>query len=453
MQTLQTFIPTVSKTFTEPKHLKALTDIIELSETTALRECVSVSPRHGKTETLMHGIAYLLKKDPSLQCAYITNAGNLAKSKSRRAKMFAEQAGLELAKGSKAVHEWRTPQGGGLLATSIGGPLTGHGVDFMVVDDPYKNRQEAESETVRETVWDWFINVAYTRLEPGASCIINMARWHEDDLIGRLLSIEHASPWHGTTLPALLDGPLGVETIPLWPEKFSVEHLLRIRQQVGSYVWESLYQGRPSAREGNVFKRVWFDDSHRYSDLGSLGDLKHRVLSVDGAWKDGVGNDYSCLQVWDWRGKNNFALVDNVKLRLELPDLINAIIYQATRYNPNVIAIENSASGIGALQVLRRETTLPVVAVQAVGQSKEQKAESVAPLFQAGVTKFPRGAPWLTGYVDEFCAFPNAKHDDQVDASYLALNRLQQVSAGNVVDLFGYGSRGHGFASAGIFGR
>ncbi len=452
MSRLATFIPTVSKTFTEPKHLKPLTDLIELSRTTALRECVSVSPRHGKTETLTHGIAYLLKHDPTTQCAYITNAGNLAKSKSRRAKMFAEMSGVELAKGSKAVHEWRTPQGGGLLATSIGGPLTGHGVQFMVIDDPYKNRQEAESEIVRETVWDWFINVAYTRLEPGASVIVNMARWHEDDLIGRLLNPEYSkAPWHLLTLPALGFGPTGVEDQPLWPEKFSLEHLLRIKAQVGPYVWESLYQGRPSAREGNIFKREWFGAKSRYSDLASLGDLRHRVLAVDGAWKDGVGNDYSSLQVWDWRGKNNFALVDRVKLRLELPDLINAIIFLAARWNPNVIAIENSASGIGALQVLRRETPLPVVAVSAVGQSKEQKAESVAPLYQAGVTKFPLGAPWFGEYVNEHCGFPNATHDDDVDASYLALNRLQQISAGNVVDLFG-GGYGH-LARASIYGR
>ena len=433
--------------------MKPLTDLIELSRSCALRELTSVPPRHGKTETLTHGIAYLLKHDPEIQCAYITNAGNLAKSKSRRAKMFAEMSGVELAKGSKAVHEWRTPKGGGLLATSIGGPLTGHGVDFMVIDDPYKNRQEAESELVRETVWDWFINVAYTRLEPGASCIVNMARWHEDDLIGRLQNPEYSkSPWHLTNMPALREDASGIECKPLWPEKFSVEHLERIRSQVGPYVWESLYQGRPSAREGNIFKRAWFGDQARYNILDDLGPLRHRVLSVDGAWKDGVGNDYSSLQVWDWRGKNSFALVDRTKLRLELPDLINAIVYLAQRWSPNVIAIENSASGIGALQVLRRETVLPVVAVNAVGQSKEQKAESVAPLYQAGVTRFPRGAPWMNEFVNEHCGFPNGTHDDDVDAAYLALNRLQQFAAGNVVDIFGFESR-RGSVPASIYGR
>jgi predicted phage terminase large subunit-like protein len=376
-----------------------------------------------------------------MQIAYVTNTANLAKSKSRRAKLFAESAGIELSKGSKAVHEWRTPQGGGLVAAGVGGLPSGYGFDLMIVDDPYKGRAEAESEVIREKVWDWFINVAYPRLEPGASVIVCMARWNEDDLVGRLLSLESAAPWSLLTLPAVVER--GLERKPLWPEKFSIEHLDRIKQQVGPYVWESLYQGNPSAKEGNVFKRVWFEGADAtYVDLAALGPLRHRVLSVDGAWKTGVGNDYSALHTWDFRGKNTLALVARVKLRLELPDLIAAIVHEYNTYRPNVVAIEATASGIGALQILRRDTIIPVVAVNVAGASKEQRADNVAPLMESGVCRFPKGAAWMRDYTNEMCSFPNGAHDDDVDATGIALNRIKQYAAGNVVDIFGWAAGG-----------
>jgi predicted phage terminase large subunit-like protein len=425
---LLTFIPTITPKFKAPYHLAPMLEKIELSRLTPVLELVSTPPRHGKTETLLHAIAWILRQDPSLTCAYVTHSGELAKSKSRRAKRMALAAGVQLAPGSKAVNEWRTTSGGGLIATSVGGSFTGRGADFMIVDDPVKDREEAESELQREKVWDWFNNVAFTRLEPGASTIVNMTRWHEDDLIGRLQRSE--LPWHTVVLPALGGEN---EDQPLWPERFTVEALRRIKKQVGEYTWQSLYQGRPTNKAGSVFKRAWFTDN-LVDIIPSSFDYK--VITVDGAWSTGVGADYSCIGVWGVsRATNSFYLIHREKARLEFPDLLRLVVATYTDHPTAVVGIEYSSSGIAVYQTLRRETTLPVVPIP-VHTKKETRAEEVSPIVESGRCKFPRRAPWLNDYVDTMCAFPNGAHDDDVDMTSLALKRIVEVERGRNVDVF-----------------
>jgi predicted phage terminase large subunit-like protein len=401
---------------------------IELSRITKVLELVSTPPRHGKTETLLHSIAWTLRENPSLTCAYITHSGQLAQSKSRRARRFALEAGVVLAPGSKAVQEWRTTSGGGLLATSVGGSLTGHGVNFMIVDDPFKDREQAESELVREKVFEWFNGVAFTRLEPGGSCVVNMARWHEDDLIGRL---QHSElPWHTTTLAAL-GGPN--EDQPLWPQRFSLEALSDIKKQLGDYQWQSLYMGSPTNRAGFIFKRRWFEDN--IVDIAPT-EFDYKIISVDGAWMTGVGHDPSCLQVWGVNKRvRTITLLECHVMRLEFPDLLNFVMSKGVEHLPAPICIENSSAGIAVYQTLRRETMLPVVAVN-VHQAKTTRAEQIAPLIDSGRAKFPRRLEGLGSFIDEHCAFPNGNHDDRVDATSIALSRFVQVERDANVDVW-----------------
>jgi hypothetical protein len=176
----------------------------------------------------------------------VTYSADLSRSKSRKARTLAKTAGVQIAGDAKSLSEWRTTSGGGLLATGVGGPLTGQGVTgLLVVDDPVKNRVEAESEATRESVWEWFNDVAYTRLEPGASCLVVMTRWHPQDLAGKLIE---EKGWEYIKLPAI-DG----DGKALWPEQFPVERLEAIREQLGEYSFSSLYQGEPRSRGGQVF--------------------------------------------------------------------------------------------------------------------------------------------------------------------------------------------------------
>ena len=424
---LLSFIPTVTPKFDPPVHLTRFADAIEASRTVPTFRLVSTPPRHGKTELILHAIAWLLQQDPTKTIGYMTYSGDLAKSKSRRARRMALAAGVQLAKGSKAVHEWRTKEGGGMLAAGLAGTWSGHGVDYAFIDDPFKGRKEAESQLIRDQVYEWFENTAYPRIEPGGSMFTVHTRWHGDDLTGRLE--RHATvPWEKIILRALEGEP--PNEVALWPERRTVAQLHRIRDQIGPYAWNSLYQGNPTDPAGAVFKREWFTNN-LVDVMPRVFD--YRIISVDGAWQTGVGADYSVIATWGKIGPD-YYLIDLWRKRVELPDLVAAIIQKNSEcLHPNgpvmgaqCIAIESSASGIGAIQVLHRETTLPVLGV-GVNVSKTLRAESVAPLLAGGRCKFPRRAPWLAEFIDEHCSFPNGAHDDQVDSTSLALRRLQDV--------------------------
>src|SRR5690606_37096680 len=138
------------------KPVRAIIELVERSTREEVRAVVSMPPRHGKTSTFLHAFAWLLTLDPRLTHAFATYAQELANSKSRTARRIARDAGVQLADDAQTVREWRTTAGGGLLATGVGGPLTGQGITGLgVVDDPVKNRQEAESALIRDRVWEW----------------------------------------------------------------------------------------------------------------------------------------------------------------------------------------------------------------------------------------------------------------------------------------------------------
>ena len=430
---LLSFIPTISPKFESPVHLRRFAEAIEAARTSDTYKLVSTPPRHGKTELILHAIAWLLQQNPERTIGYMTYSGDLAKSKSRRARRMALAAGIQLAKGSKAVHEWRTKEGGGLLAAGLSGTWGGHGVDYAFIDDPYKGRKEAESQLIRDQVGEWFENVGYPRLEPGGSMFVVHTRWHQDDLTGRL-ERHPVVPWDKIILRAIEGEPerAGVPSteVALWPSRFSLTQLKKRRDVIGPYAWNSLYQGNPTDPAGAVFKREWFENN-LVDVMPQVFD--YRIISVDGAWQTGVGADYSVIATWGKIGPD-YYLIDVWRNRVELPDLVKAIIEQNAKclhptgpvMGAQCIAIEASASGIGAIQVLHRETTLPVLGV-GVNVSKTLRAESVAPLLAAGRCKFPRRAPWLLPFIEEHCSFPNGAHDDQVDSTSLALRRLQDV--------------------------
>lgn len=245
---LYDFVPRVTPAFTAPTHLAPLVDLLDRVEREPVRACVSVPPRHSKTETVMHGVARFLARHPDRTVAYVSYAADISRSKSRQLRDYAGRAGVTLREDSSALHEWRTPQGGGLLATGIGGPLTGHGVALLVIDDPFKNRQDADSPTVRENVSQWFTSTAMTRVEPGGSVLVVHTRWHRDDLIGRL-ERDADVKWQVINLPAL-----DAHETALWPERWSRAALLSRRAEVGEHDWQSLYQGHPVARKGRIYE-------------------------------------------------------------------------------------------------------------------------------------------------------------------------------------------------------
>jgi predicted phage terminase large subunit-like protein len=320
---------------------------------------------------------------------------------------------------------------GGLDTAGVGTSLTGKGADLMIMDDLVRNWEDAQSPIVRQKTWDWYTSTAYTRLSPNGRIVFITTRWHYDDVAGRLLKQmeQGGERWEVLSLPAIAEehdamGRLPGE--PLWPEQWPLERLQQIKTTLGTQQWISLYQQRPSPESGLTFKREWF--TTRYRDLPQL---THTVMAIDSAFKTGVANDYSAIATWGTNGVNYYGI--NVwRDRVEYPDLKRAIIDQFNRFRPNAILIEDAASGQSVIQDLRRTTSLPIVPVKPKG-SKQSRADTVSPLFEAGKVYLPESATWLDDFIDEHITFPNADHDDMVDTTAHALTRLSnRQEAGSI---------------------
>ncbi|HJU09416.1 MAG TPA: phage terminase large subunit, partial [Candidatus Binataceae bacterium] len=226
--------------------------------------------------------------------------------------------------------------------------------------------------------------------------------------------------WKILSLPAIAEANdlLGRgEGEALWPSKFPVEVLQRIRNQIGSNAWAALYQQRPVAAEGAVFRREWirtFSVEPEYTRL---------VFSLDTAYKAGEGNDYSVILVWG-EAPTGYYLLDAVRERLDFPALMSRTIAKASWWHPHAILVEDAASGQSLIQSLHAETSLPLLPIKPLGD-KESRASAVSPLFESGRVFLPKSAPWLTDYIDELLSFPVSGHDDQVDATSQALMWLR----------------------------
>ena len=209
MRDLVRFVPRVSPKYMAPTHLAPLLRRFELAaEGIPQRVCCSAPPRHAKTESVLHVPAFVLRRHPEKTISYSTYGDRLSRKGSRKARAIVRRLGIET---TSTINEWRTEDGGGVLAGGVGGPLTGYGIDIAIIDDPVKNRVEAESATYRARLSDWKNDVLTTRIEPGGSIFAFMTRWHPDDLIGELVS----EGYEYINLPAL-----DADERPLWPERW-----------------------------------------------------------------------------------------------------------------------------------------------------------------------------------------------------------------------------------------
>ena len=335
---------------------------------------------------------------------------------------------------------WELTTGGGMMTAGVGGPFTGHGFDLLLIDDPIKNRQEAASPTLREHLWEWWRSTARTRLEPGGSIVVVMTRWHEDDLVGRLLGDEYqgeqsdADQWEHIRLPALAeeDDPLGrAEGEPLWPERYGAAALANLRASVGLRDWAGLFQQRPSELGGEILKLHWW----RMVDE-EPATVYRTVQFWDTAFKPGRENDYSCC-VTASTVPGGFLVRDVWRAKLDFPALQQASRLLYEMWQPERVNVEDAASGTPLVQSFRRETRLPIFASPVRGD-KVSRAHSITGLLESGRVFVPASVPWLPEFLRETSEFPNGAHDDQVDALVGALTELRK---GTDVDLPSFGQR------------
>lgn len=380
------------------------------------RLMIFLPPRHGKSElTTIHYPAYRLECNPTQRIIVGAYNATLAEKFSRRTRAIVRNRGVLLDTERLAVNDWLTTGGGGLRAIGVGGGITGQGGDLIIIDDPVKSREEAESLAYRDRVWDWYTNDLYTRQEPGASIVLIMTRWHVDDLAGRILSSERAGDWHVLELPALAESndPLGRAVgTPLCPERYDAAALEDIRSTLGTRDFTALYQQHPQPLEGALFKRPWFRIVDRVPD----GLFWARYWDLAASVKTSA--DYTCSAAVAYGEDGTLYIRDMVRGRWEWPDA-RKIITQTMLSEPGVLhAVEEAMHGLAAIQEFRRDPELRGVALRGIKVDKDKLTRALpwAARAEGGKVSLVRGA-WINAFLDEVCMFDGlgTTHDDQVD--------------------------------------
>ena len=424
--------------YKRPKHVDFIADAFR---TAALKAAAGIStntivalpPRHSKSETTSHyGPTWLLDMFPSWKVMLGSYEATFASEWGYKVRESlidnAADVQVRVARGMSARKAWYTTAGGGMFTAGVGGPFTGRGAHCFLIDDPFKNYDDATSKVRQQKVYDWYRSTAYTRLEPNGFVFVIMTRWHEDDLVGKLLKAQadgEGDTWNVLRLPAIAEtGDLlgRREGEALWPERFPIERLLQIKRVVGSYLWNAMYQQRPAPLEGSIFKRSWWQ---WYRVAPALHRFDEIILSWDMSFKDTRSSDYVVGQVWGRIGADKY-LLDQVRGQMAFPETVRALEMQAAKWpQATTKLVEDTANGPAVIATLKRKLTglIPIPA----HNSKEARAVAVSPQVEAGNVFLPEAslAPWIGDYVEELATFPNASNDDQVDATSQALHRLE----------------------------
>lgn len=349
---------------------------------------------------------------------------------SRYIQKCAESAGIKL-KGKKTAAEWELPNGSSLYAFGIGKGVTGRPLDFAIIDDPVKDREEADSEAMREKAWDWWADSVKPRLQEGSPTIAIMTRWHTDDLGGRWLDREKKL-WHYLTLPAIAEenDVLGRKPgEPLCPARFSLETLIENRT-ASPETFEALYQQNPVPRGGSLFKSGWFKSIIRSV---RLNDRARRIRYWDLAgtkketskWTSGV------LLAFDGR---NFMIEDVQRFR-ETPAERNELMRQTAEMDAKLPGFyrtyfeeQPGAAGVETSDNMIRYLRGFAVEADRVTGDKATRAEPVATAFRGGMIQILEGH-WNRKLIDELCLFPRGSYSDQVDSLSGAYNKLAKGPA------------------------
>lgn len=407
-----------------PVHVFPLIDLVERAQRERVFACFSWPPRHAKSVTILRAIAWWLNVAPADTCAYVSYSDHQARTKSRLARMWSAQANVQIDPRSKDLSEWRTREGGGLLAAGAGGGMTGKGVSgLMIVDDPYKNRTEADSALVRERVWEWFNEVVYTRLEK-ASVIVIHTRWHDDDLIGRLTK---RGDWEVHNLPALAEEEDALGREPgeaLWPDRYGIPELEEIRSQIGDWSFAALYQGRPQPRGASVFgEPARFRLPQTPAEWSLFLEGKVLIIGVDPAASEKTHADYSVATVlaFDRLGPGSTCWVLKVvRGQWTIPAFVQQLITLQRTWRAR-LAVESVAGFKAVPQMLK--SINPELAIIEITPSvdKFQRAQPAAAAWNTGRVLVPAGEgaeAWVDPFISELTSFSGVKdaHDDQVDS-------------------------------------
>lgn len=443
------------------EHLIYLDRFLSLLIRGNLRLIVEMPPRHGKSELISHYVpAWHVLRWPNKRVLLASYQDDFAAQWGRKARDVVEEFGgaygIRVMASSKAASRWDIAgYDGGMATAGMGGALTGKGAHLLIIDDPIKNEEESNSQTIRDKHWEWYRSTARTRLQKNGSIIVVMTRWHEDDLVGRLLQAQQddGEKWIVVRFPAIAeeDEDWGHMTRragePLCADLFPLPELLRLKSTVGSYWWSGLFQQRPAPAEGGTFKRDWLKQRWHVEGEWITFTLKNgerrqispwsltRFITVDLATSIKETADYTVVSVWGYTPDNppNLLMLDQFRERVEGPDILPAIHRMVDRWKVPAAFVESVGFQLSVIQSGRRAVpgrpALPLRELT-VDKDKQSRALLATAVMERGSFFLPANAPWLPAYEAELLSFPKGAHDDQVDATSAAARVLFEYGGG-----------------------
>jgi predicted phage terminase large subunit-like protein len=427
------------------------------------RLIICLPPQHGKTELVSRLLpAYLLGREPDTRIIAASYSDDLASRNNLDVQRYIDSPtyaaifpGTRLAgatSGSMRKSESQFARArrttklfevvgrrGSYRSAGIGTGITGMGADVGIVDDPVKDRKEAESETVRDAIWQWYTSTFLTRLRRPGRVLVTMTRWHEDDLVGKLLRSADdpkADQWRVIRLPAVAEEwdrhaddarPVGEA---LWPVRYSAASLDNLRATLGGYQFDGMYQQRPSRPGGSVFRRAWFA-VEPVSPNGVPGSQRCRFWDVaategDGDWTVGAR---VC------RLPDGTIWVEDVIRVQSGPADVEKLIEQTARLDGVAVMIreEQEPGSSGKAVIAARARRLAGWDYKGVpsDENKVLRWRPFAAQAEAGAVKVKQ-ASWTADLLDELERVPGGRHDDQADAvagAFLALAQRPAASS------------------------
>ena len=405
-------------------------------------------PQEGKSSKISRRFPeWLLSHNPALRIAIVSYEQEMAVRWGRQILRDIRHAGPRLLDvtvmaDSSAAGRWDTPQGGGVYCVGVGGALTGRPVDVLIIDDPVKGREEAESEIMRARAWDWWENVAVTRLATGGICCLMLTRWHQDDLAGRIMSRPSPLRWRLLSMPAISEGagdPLGR---PEGGEFPSIRdrppgYFANLRATMTPYVFQSIYMQSPTAAQGNFFRRAafrywrtvtgqpdpaavlaragmagaWIELEGRRVDLADTAVWK--FATCDLAASEKTSADWTVVSVWAIDREGDLILLDRARAHVEMADHFAMAKPLRDRWRYDVLYVPHEYWS-KTLIVDARAAGVPVAEV-VTDKDKLTRAIPAAGRLHAGKVWWPAAAPWKDEWENELAAFNRGTHDDQVD--------------------------------------
>ncbi|MGB0873649.1 MAG: phage terminase large subunit [Synechococcus sp.] len=409
------------------------------------RLLVQVPPRHGKSELCKLFAGYYLLRYQNRYVGVSSYSMDLAATFSRAARNYYQVGGGRFNPAAQSVQFWETESLGGCWAAGSGGSITGKGGHCIVLDDPVKGREEAESPAYIRKLHDWYKSTLRTRLNPeDGALVIVQTRWSAVDAIGLVLDLEEqADPedregWHLIDLPAEAEPWEMRPPVPecvtieedwrevgeaLCPQRYPLSALRKIRAAIGSREYGALYQQNPVANDAAIFQPSWWRYRRMDNPTGEPIEYTRKILSVDCAFTATATSDFVAIAAFGERPDGTIDMIDLINERLDVVGTMAAVRAQVQRHHPAAVLIEAAANGHAVIQMMRRK--IPHIIPIKPDKSKVARAQGAAPMVEAGSVYLPPDAHWLNFFLQQTATFPVGKNDDATDAFTQAINWMR----------------------------